>query len=246
MILRDISLSTPEENLLLDEVFLQLAEEEKVGETLRFWESPQTFIVLGRIGKIQEDVKVREAQKDKIPVLRRFSGGGTVVQGPGCLNYSLILSKKTDPQLNDIRRSYQFISEKIILAMQSLGVEAFFSPPSDLACRANNKKFSGNAQHRGRQFILHHGTLLYDFNLSTIERYLNIPKEMPEYRRGRPHADFVCNLALTSKILKKEIQQAWKVALGKPTLTKEEENRLKQFLATKKVSAVETEIHLSH
>jgi len=80
---RDISFPTPQENIAFDEVLWRMAEKHEAGEYLRFWESAQVFIVMGRIGREEMDVNTSRAQKDRIPVLRRSSGGGTVVQGPG-------------------------------------------------------------------------------------------------------------------------------------------------------------------
>src|SRR3989338_3291843 len=133
MIFKKIVLPTLEENILYDEVLFRLAEKEKAGEALRFWESPKLGIVLGRIGKVEEDINLQTVLKDNIPVLRRTSGGGTVLQGPGCLNYSLILAKDHDPQLNDLRKSYQVILNKIVSALQKLGINGMFRPISDLA-----------------------------------------------------------------------------------------------------------------
>ena len=93
MILKDVSLDLPEENVLLDEALFVLAEKFSGGEVLRFWESQKPFIVLGRIGKESEDIHIEAVKKDNIPVFRRASGGGTVVQGAGCLNYAVILDK---------------------------------------------------------------------------------------------------------------------------------------------------------
>jgi lipoate-protein ligase A len=196
MILKDVSLDSPEENILLDEALFVLADKGAGGEVLRFWESAKTFIVLGRIGKEAEDIHAKAALQDNIPVLRRTSGGGTVVQGPGCLNYTLILSKHTDPAIADLRQSYQWISAKMVQALGDLNIEAEFHPISDIALVANRKKFSGNAQHRGKNYILHHGTILYNFDLSLIPRYLQMPKDRPEYRQNRPHEDFVTNIAI--------------------------------------------------
>jgi lipoate-protein ligase A len=193
---RDISFPSPQENILFDEVLWCLAEKHGGGEFLRFWESSQIFIVLGRIGKEEADVDLAAVGKDNIPVLRRSSGGGTVVQGPGCLNYTLILSKQKYPVLNDLGRSYQWIGAKVIAALRQAGVEAFFRPTSDLAAGFFEQKFSGNAQRRGRHYILHHGTILYNFDLTLISRYLNMPRDIPEYRKHRPHTDFVANVSL--------------------------------------------------
>src|SRR5665213_1107089 len=111
---RDISFPTPQENIVFDEVLFNLAEKHEAGEFLRFWESSRIFIVLGRIGNENVDVNADNVQKDSIPVLRRSSGGGTVLQGPGCLNYTLVLSKQKYSELNDLRKSYEWISDKVI------------------------------------------------------------------------------------------------------------------------------------
>lgn len=198
---KDISFADPEENILYDDVLLALAEQGQIGNTLRLWESPVYFVVLGRTGKAEEDLHIPALKTDKIPVLRRSSGGGTVVQGPGCLNFSFIISKDQPKELADLRKSYHIILEGVLALLKELGVDAGFRPISDLALIEGDKKFSGNAQKRGRQFILHHGTILYDFDLSLVSRYLAIPKDIPEYRKGRPHQDFITNLPLNSKKL---------------------------------------------
>jgi lipoate---protein ligase len=196
MLCKDVSLDSPEDNILLDEALFVSADTGPGGEVLRFWESRKIFVVLGRIGKEHDDVDLTAAQKDGIPVLRRTSGGGTVVQGPGCLNYTLVLAKDRDPALADLRKSYQWISSRIMDALSQLGIESRFHPISDIALASNAKKFSGNAQHRGKSFILHHGTILYDFDLSLIGRYLKMPKDIPDYRAGRSHEDFVTNISV--------------------------------------------------
>ncbi len=187
------------------------------------------FIVLGRIGKYQEDVWVEAAASDGIPILRRSSGGGTVVQGPGCLNYTLILSKELRPEIHDLRRSYQYIASKVIMALKGLGVKAVYKPISDIAFKETEKKFSGNAQHRGRAFILHHGTLLYDFDLGLIEKYLKIPKSVPDYRRGRSHREFIANLSISSESIKRALRKVFAVKKTENSLSAPELNGLKNI-----------------
>jgi lipoate---protein ligase len=199
---RDISFPTPQENIAFDEALWRLAEKHSGSEYLRFWESPEVFVVLGRIGRAEIDINTIHTRKDNIPVLRRSSGGGTVVQGPGCLNYTLVLSKQKHPEINDLRKSYEWISNKVIEALRQAGVEAYFRPTSDIATGPGEKKFSGNAQRRGKHYILHHGTILYKFDLSLISRYLNIPNDIPEYRKHRPHTDFVANIPIDPRAFK--------------------------------------------
>jgi len=209
MQLRDISFPTPEENIAFDDVLLSLAEKHDAGEYLRFWESSKIFIVLGRIGRAEIDVNTIHTQQDGIPVLWRSSGGGTVVQGPGCLNYTLILSKQKYPQLHDLRKSYEWISTRVIEALRQAGVEAYFRPTSDLATGQGEKKFSGNAQRRGKNYILHHGTILYNFDISLISRYLKMPQDIPEYRQNRPHTDFVTNVPINPLVFKDHLAQSF-------------------------------------
>ena len=43
---------------------------------------------------------------------------------------------------------------------------------------------------------MHHGTILYDFEINLVGRYLQEPAKQPDYRRGRPHASFLTNVWL--------------------------------------------------
>lgn len=205
MLVQNISFKTPQENILFDDALLYLAEKQDGQEVLRFWESSQMFVVLGRISKEEDDLNLANIKKDNISVLRRSSGGGTVLQGKGCLNYSLILSKEKRKELNDLKESYRYILGNVVKVLKQLGIDAEFYPISDIALSENKKKISGNAQKRGRKFILHHGTILYDFNLNMIEQYLKIPKQMPEYRGKRNHLDFVDNVKISVPAFQKEM-----------------------------------------
>ncbi len=211
MIRNDVSFLTPEENLCFDDVLLLLAEQGQGGETLRFWEPSCYFIVLGKTSKAQEDISFSHVQKDHIPVLRRSSAGGTVLQGKGCLNFSLILSKNRHPALSDINASYSFILGKVKEAIESFHLECELYPPCDLALKKESRKFSGNAQKRGRHFILHHGTLLYNLDLSLVEKYLLFPKKTPPYRKERSHSDFLVNVPVCACSLKDRIAECFDV-----------------------------------
>ncbi len=167
----DLTLPTAEENLALDEALLLQAEAGTGGELLRLWEWPALAVVLGSGCKLAEDVKEEACQADGVPILRRSSGGGTVLLGPGCLCYSLVLSFARSPELAEIRPSYRVILARITEALGVPGVEQ--TGISDLAVQG--RKCSGNAQQRKRHHLLHHGTILYHFDLSLVSRYLRLP-----------------------------------------------------------------------
>src|SRR5205823_3610625 len=99
----------PPENLALDEALLLEAEAGRAGETLRVWEWPGPAVVLGSGCRLAEDVDEQACRRDGVPVLRRASGGGTVLLGPGCLCYSLVLAYERDPALAEIRPSSALI-----------------------------------------------------------------------------------------------------------------------------------------
>src|SRR5258706_6702590 len=108
----DLTLPTPAENLACDEALLDAAESGEAGEVLRFWESPEYFVVVGYANKLTTEVNVAACETRRIPILRRCSGGGTVVQGPGCLNYALVLRINEDGPTRSIIAANQFIVER--------------------------------------------------------------------------------------------------------------------------------------
>jgi lipoate---protein ligase len=192
--------STVDANLAFDEAMLLAAEANEGGECLRFWEWPTHAVVLGAGGSIAIDVHEAECQADGVPIHRRASGGGTVLLGRGCLLFSLVLAYTRAPELRDVRASYRWILDRVrdalrpVAHLEAIGI-------SDLAM--NGRKVSGNSQQRKAHYLLHHGTLLYDFDLEAVGRYLNPPEREPDYRGGRTHLDFVANLPIGAEQLRR-------------------------------------------
>jgi lipoate-protein ligase A len=201
----DFSYADPAANLALDEALLLWAEEQLGGETLRLWELTQPAVVLGAGGCLRQEVYWEQCLKDGVPVLRRSSGGGTVVLGPGCLCFSLILRLDHHPLLVDIRASFAYILQRIATALAPEVTVQF--QESDLVL--NDRKVSGNAQQRKRRYLLHHGTLLYGIDAAVYDRYLAVPPRQPAYRRGRPHSEFVTNLPLSGATLRQRLRDLW-------------------------------------
>jgi len=206
MRLLDLTLPTAAENLALDEALLVAAEEGSGGAVLRFWENPGVAVVLGAGGSVALDVNVPACEAGGVPILRRASGGGTVLVGPGCLCFSLVLAYASAPGLHDITASNRYVLGRVRNALWPV-VSATMEGTSDLA--ANGVKFSGNAQQRKREHFLHHGTLLCGFDLALMAKYLNTPERQPDYRRDRPHEEFVMNLPVPAAELKRLLAAEW-------------------------------------
>jgi lipoate-protein ligase A len=204
----DLTLASPAENLACDEALLDWCEENDGEEVLRLWESPETFIVVGYANKIATEVNLENCSAKQIPIFRRCSGGGTVVQGAGCLNYALILRAAEKSPLASISGANRFIMEKnraLIgnLLKQSVEVRGH----TDLAI--DGLKFSGNSQRRKKDLLLFHGTFLLDFNLALVSELLRMPSKQPDYRQNRKHGEFLTNLNFSSDKVKAALAKTW-------------------------------------
>jgi lipoate-protein ligase A len=218
----DLTLSDPPSNLALDEALLLDAETAAGGEILRVWHWPFPVVVLGSGCKLADDVNEAACHADDVPILRRSSGGGTVLWGDGCLFFSLVLSYERAPELTEVRSSYRYILGRVAAALQVDGVR--HEGISDLAL--DGRKVSGNAQQRKRSFLLHHGTVLYDFDAALVGRYLRPPPRQPEYRAQRAHEDFLANLRLTAAEIKARLRNAWGADAEQTTWPEETVRRL--------------------
>lgn len=201
------TLSDPAVNLALDEALLVNAEETAAGEVLRLWELPSYAVVVGAGGSVGIDVNASACEAASVPILRRASGGGTVLLGPGCLCFSLVLACDRLPGLNEIPASNRYVLSRVRQALRYVVPEAMVEGTSDLS--VGGRKLSGNAQQRKRRHFLHHGTLLCGFDLELIAKYLNPPERQPEYRRDRPHAEFVMNLPATAEDVSRVLIEEW-------------------------------------
>lgn len=202
--LLELTLPTAAENLALDEaLLLELEEQAEPRETLRLWEPDRPLVVVGRGSRAADEVRLELCRERAVPVLRRTSGGATVVGGPGCLMYSLVLSLELRPHLQAIDEAHRFALETICRGLAPLVPGLVRQGTSDLAIGV--RKISGNALQVKRRAILYHGTLLYDFALDSIEELLAMPPRMPDYREVRSHRDFVANLPLSREALRAAI-----------------------------------------
>lgn len=253
-----LTLETAAANLALDEALLEAAEAQPLSDSassraaalarpsgiLRLWEPQQYFVVLGRSSQSQQEVALATCARDGVPLLRRTSGGATIVAGPGCLMYALVLGYGEIGQgqripgsedhgsrvphheaypdrpfqpLLDINATHRFVLGRIAQSLSSLAPGIVQAGISDLAlpaCRlpcgeTGLYKFSGNSLRCKRTHYLYHGTLLYDFDLPRISRWLKTPPRQPDYRSARPHATFLANLPATQDQLVLALTRDW-------------------------------------
>ena len=223
----DLTLPTPQQNIAFEQAMfdaLEINASESKGnskpnsqtalptEFLRLWEPQAKFVVLGRSGKIKDEAFVQRCREDGVQIIRRASGGGTILAGAGCLMYSVVLSSIRNPALRDIGYCHQFIAERMKSAFAKCGKPIERHGHSDLCVQDDDgitRKFSGNAMRLGRSNLIYHGTLLISFELEAIARYLQFPSKRPDYRDQRSHLEFVTNIEVDSAALKQSISAAF-------------------------------------
>ena len=194
---------TAEQQLGRDLQLFQRVEDGAADYGWRLWEADTPAVVLGRFGNAATEVFERQCQQDRVRVVRRCSGGGAVVVGPGCLNFAVVFALPVHPELVDVARSFGILLHRIagVLTIEGLSVAG----GTDLV--VDGRKVSGNAQRRGRRALLHHGTLLYDLDPSLAARYLREPRRQPAYREGRRHADFMGCLGVPREVLAERLSE---------------------------------------
>lgn len=125
--------------------------------------------------------------------------------GPGCLNYSLVLPLALNAKWRDVRYSLRWILARMRRALGIIDLQT----EGDCDLALHHRKISGNAQRRTQVAILHHGTLLYNFDATRPEGFLKVPHRQPRYRAGRSHRDFLGNLPLTAEEIRRRMVAAW-------------------------------------
>ena len=196
----DTDFAFPADQLKFDEELLTAGT-----AAIRFWETDQECVVLGNSGRCERDVNMLACQEASIPVLRRSSGGGAVLLGPGCLNYTLVLPLSWNAAWRDVQGSLRWVMNRMrnAIALDDLRVEGH----CDLAF--DGRKVSGNAQRRTNSTILHHGTLLYNFDAARAEMFLRPPHRQPAWRATRSHRDFMGNLPLSVAEIRQRLKDDW-------------------------------------
>lgn len=143
-------------------------------------------IVMGISGKPEELVNLEAVHRDNIPLIKRFSGGGTVYVDENTLFVTFIC--QTD-EFNVAPTPHTIMewSERIYKPL----IPDFQLKENDYV--VGLKKCGGNAQYIRKGRWLHHTSFLWDYNPEKME-YLYLPKKRPQYRQDRRHSDFLCTL----------------------------------------------------
>ncbi|KZV40330.1 lipoate-protein ligase A [Dorcoceras hygrometricum] len=147
-------------------------------------------IVMGVSGKPVELLDTESVLRDEISVIRRYTGGGTVIVDHATIFVTFICNKDAISGL----QSYP----QPIMCWSSLLYKEVFKGIGDFTLRENdyvlgNRKFGGNAQSITKNRWVHHTSFLWDYEISRMG-YLKLPKRAPQYRQARDHLEFICRM----------------------------------------------------
>lgn len=143
---------------------------------------------MGISGQPEALLNCDSVKRDKIPVIKRFSGGGTVIVDENTLFITFIMAKDHFP--------VHAFPEPILRWSADLYANAWQIP--NFTLRENDycigeKKCGGNAQYIKKDRWLHHTSFLWDYNQKNMGHLL-LPAKRPKYRQDRPHEDFLTRL----------------------------------------------------
>ena len=147
-------------NLAIEELLLKNSKEEYLILSVN-----NLAVIIGKHQSGHMEINTEFVNKNKIPVIRRISGGGAVFHDRGNLNFSFIRQSESGKQI-DFRK----YTQPVIDFLQSMGVAAKFEGKNDL--KVDGLKISGNAEHIHGNRVLHHGTLLFSTSLKMLRNSL--------------------------------------------------------------------------
>jgi len=173
-------------------------------DEMRFdiWSPDNIQIVLGRSKREEDDVFVEKARKDNIPIVRRETGGGTVLIDPGCIIVDIGYRVESRCRTLDMLQKGNAV---ITRALNDIGIDAEFEAEwPDI--RVGERKICGSSLGIRNTKFLYSASLIYDaLSIEMIDKYLKIPIRMPVYRSARNHKDFLISVNSLSEISKHEI-----------------------------------------
>lgn len=151
-----------------------------------FLYSNRPSVVYGRFQNPYLECNISEMFESKINFVRRQSGGGCVYHDLGNLNVSFIQAKNK----YDKNKNNNYILDKLNIE------NAKVNERSDLVLELNDNifKFSGSAFKEKKDRAIHHLTLLFDSDLSDLNKYITTNLKNIDSKSTKSKRSVVSNL----------------------------------------------------
>jgi lipoate-protein ligase A len=192
--LLDCTLGDPFQNIALEEAIFRELEE----PTLRVWENQESVIIgRGQLARLETDIQ--QCRERGIPVVRRFTAGGAVFNGPGNINWSFFEPRPSGDRTGAFEAGKVFsrFAERVVDALRSQSVKAHFEPPNRIMNDVG--KISGMAAYISASSVVCHGTLLTDADLQEAEELTRPSLVMTDKRYVRSVPTKIANCGLSKR-----------------------------------------------
>ena len=154
-------------NLALEQVVFDRLD--RAHEYFMLWQNDNAIIV-GKHQNTAREINAAYVKEHGVKVVRRLSGGGAVYHDLGNLNFTFVVNGGAGAAFD-----FSLFFRPVADALASLGVAAEINGRNDMTI--DGKKFSGNSQYMKEGRIMHHGTIMYDSDLSVVEKALAVPPD---------------------------------------------------------------------
>jgi lipoate-protein ligase A len=130
---------------------------------------PARSIVLGFSGKIHELLNVDLVKSEGVRVVRRYTGGGTVIVDKGTMFVSFVMNSADAGCKPYPREIMTWSADEIYCpAFNNVGFKDVFSLLEN-DYTVSNKKIAGNAQTITKNRWVHHTSFLWQFDAKNME-----------------------------------------------------------------------------
>jgi len=225
----EVTLGDPFSNLALEEVlFIRLRT-----PILRVWRN-QKSVIIGRAQLAGFETDLDYCRDKGIPVVRRFTAGGAVYNGPGNLNWSFFVPRgedETGSTLGDANRVFASFGALVAEALRACRVECEFIAPNSIFDR--HGKISGMAAYISKRGVLCHGTLLVDADLKDVQILTRPSSRQLTRRYPRSRVASVSNCGVDTNDFISKLKSTSSYELEEDKLTTNEEETTIELTASK-------------
>jgi len=151
-------------NIATEKYLLQCSAE----DVFMMWQN-EPSVIIGKHQDVRTEVNMDFANKHRIKIGRRISGGGAVYHDLGNVNLTFIENSK--------KRDFNKYLQMIIGFLATVGIQA--QPDKRLGLTVNGLKISGSAQYIYKDRTLFHASLLFSTDLLVLEKVLDSPVADP-------------------------------------------------------------------